>query len=318
MSAGIDQTEEQESTDRGGAADERAVAIPNALPPSTPGDTSACPPPLAWTDVVSEFRQSSEEIAFEQEGRQVSGRVWGTGRPLYFLNGIMGSSEIFCLTLWLLRDDFRCVVLDYDECALGVDDLANGLLLAADELGDGHFALFATSFGTAVALQAMHQAAGRIQHAVLQGPLTGLKLTRLEQWLAGALKSAPGKTRHVPLFRRVLQHNHRLWYPPIDGTRWQLQLSNAGDTPVAAVARRARMLHALDFPEHLQTISTPTLIITSEGETLRHRQAGTVLKEQLPDARHEEIPNSGHVPYVTHPHRLAKLIRRFLITDADG
>jgi pimeloyl-ACP methyl ester carboxylesterase len=72
------------------------------------------------------------------------------------------------------------------------------------------------------------------------------------------------------------------------------------------------MLRGLDLTDQISGIETPTLVISSEGEAVRHRASAAVLAEKLPNARAEEISNTGHVPFVTHPHRLAKLVRQFL------
>ena len=126
-----------------------------------------CPAPMGWVAGprgVSRAKQRHGLLKFT--GDHFHGRTMGTGRPIYFLNGLTGTSDLFCLMVWLLRDEFRCVVFDYPTHADGSrqlltnETLASGLFAAADRHGDDAFSIFATSFGSVVALTAL--AAGRI------------------------------------------------------------------------------------------------------------------------------------------------------------
>lgn len=285
-----------------------APSADEALPETGEG----CPTPLAWKQVQNEFLSQSDEFSFSEAGLTVSGRVLGEGPPLYFLNGISATSTLFCLTVWLLRDEFRCVILDYPAEAQTLEQLAQSLDLAATQFGDEQFDLYATSFGTAVALHAMQSFPQRIQHAVLQGPLISMKFSLAERLALAALGWLPGQIDRLPLRQTVLQNNHARWFPPFDITRWKFLMAETGNVPTRDVAQRTKMLRGLDLSDQVSAIETPTLVISSEGEAARHRESAAVLAEKLPTSRAEEISNTGHVPFVTHPHRLAKLVRQFL------
>jgi pimeloyl-[acyl-carrier protein] methyl ester esterase len=286
------------------------VEQPGAAEPETP---PSCPPPLAWRDVLAEFRSQSETFEFTgSDGLVVRGHVLGEGPPLYILNGLSATPELFCLTVWLLREEFRCVVIDYPEQATSLSQLAGSLFTAADGLGDQEFDLFATSFSSAVAMQILTTDASRIRHAVLQGPVNGIRLSWLERLATRAAMLSPGRMSRVPFFRAALQNNHRLWFPPFDETRWHFMALNVGSVRISTVARRLRMLNGLDWTERLAEIKTPTFIVSSEGEATRHHDAAKLFVSQIPGTKNERIPNCGHVPFVTHPHRLAKLIGPFL------
>jgi pimeloyl-ACP methyl ester carboxylesterase len=283
---------------------------PCAAEPELPPN---CPPPLAWQDVLAEFRSQSETFEFTgPDGLAVRGHVLGEGPPLYILNGLSATPELSCLAVWLLREEFRCVVIDYPEKATSLSQLASSLFTAADGLGDQEFDLFATSFSSAVAMQILTTDASRIRHAVLQGPVNGIRLSWLERLATRAAMLSPGRMSRVPFFRAALQNNHRLWFPPFDETRWQFMALNVGSVKIKTVARRLRMLNGLDWTERLAEIKTPTFIISAEGEATRHHDAAKLFASQIPGTKNERIPNCGHVPFVTHPHRLANLIGPFL------
>ncbi|MFP6766214.1 MAG: alpha/beta hydrolase [Planctomycetaceae bacterium] len=272
-----------------------------------------CPPPLAWRDVLTEFRRLAESFEFsDAAGHTVSGYVLGEGPPLYILNGLSATPEVQCLLVWLLREEFRCVIIEYPEDAASLRQLADALLLAADRFGDAEFDLFATSFGSAVALRILTQDSSRIRHAVLQGSVNGIRLSWLERCATWAAQFLPGQMKHLPLFRTALQNNHRLWFPPIDPTRWNFLVLNVGSQRIQTVARRLRMLHGIDWTSQLSALETPVFIISSEGEAERHRAAARLFADCIPISKDEQISNSGHVPFISHPHRLANLIGPFL------
>lgn len=282
---------------------------------SIPETGERCPTPLAWKQVRTEFLAQSDPFEFRKSDLTIRGRVFGEGTPLYFLNGISATSTLFCLTAWLLRDEFRCVILDYPPEATRPDQLASILDLTADELQDEYFDLYATSFGAAIALEAMARPQPRINRVVLQGPVLETRFSLAEKLAFSLLKWHRGRMEQLPFRRTVLQNNHGRWFPPFDITRWQFLMQETGSVRTQEVVRRARMLGRLDLTDRLADIRTPTLIISSEGEAIRHREAAKLLANTLPEARAEEISNTGHVPFVTHPHRLVKLIRQFLHSE---
>src|SRR5580700_10847165 len=106
--------------------------------PTAVTTADGCPAPLGWVQVLEAVRAQSTPWSVEVEGHQFSGRTLGVGPPLYFLNGLAGTSDLFCLLVWLLRDEFRCVVFDYPARtsrrprSLTNELLASGLFAAAD------------------------------------------------------------------------------------------------------------------------------------------------------------------------------------------
>jgi len=276
----------------------------------------SCPTPMAWQGVLKGFREQAESFQFKtSDSLDVSGRVLGEGPPLYILNGLSATSELFCLTTWLLREHFRCVIIDYPEKATSLSQLTSSLFTVADGFGDDQFDLYAASFSTAVALEALSTDAGRIRRAVLQGAVNGVRLSFLERLATKVATILPGRMKHVPFFKAALQNNHRRWFPPIDPSRWYFLALNVGSVPLRTVARRLRMLDRRDWGQRLAGIVTPVFVISSEGESARNRDAADSFAEGIPNAKSEQIPNSGHIPFVTHPHRLVKIVKSFCLDE---
>ncbi|MDB5387395.1 MAG: Alpha/beta hydrolase family protein, partial [Planctomycetaceae bacterium] len=78
-----------------------------------PGPLDGCPTPLGWRQVLDSFHQQSTSWEVPREGYSLRGRTWGNGPPLYLLCGMGGTSDSFCLLVYLLKDLFRCVIYDY-------------------------------------------------------------------------------------------------------------------------------------------------------------------------------------------------------------
>lgn len=289
------------------------------------GAGDACPEPLAWQQVLTRYRQESRGWELERPGYTLRGRTFGTGRPLYFLCGIGGSQELFALSVWLLREQFCCVLFDYPGTTTAaenvprasVGNLAADLLAVADEHGDATFDLYATSFGTLVGLTAMLERPQRIERAILQGGFAHRRLSPFERLAIQVARRTPGAMRNLPGYKTIRWHNHRRWFPPFDETRWQFLVEDTGAIPIRSVANRAAMLHNLDLRPSLGEIEQRVLLLRSEGEGLVAESCHRELESGLPTARTEFLHTSGHLPYLTHPHRLVKLVREFLLPETD-
>ena len=312
-----------------------SLPLTNTLPPTTT-PAEGCPTPLAWHEVLSSFREQSTPWELDRGGYRLRGRSLGTGPALYLLNGMGGSHELYALLAWLLRDTFRCVLYDYPghEIRTGrlprisLTDLAADLYAVADLQGDSQFCLYGTSFGSLVGLraltpcsQATHDSgtshvSGRIVRAVFQGGFAYRRLSSPERWLIRFGGLLPIRLRHMPLRKVVQRQNHLAWFPPYDRTRWEFFLENVGEVPVAALCQRGGMIRDNDLRPALAGIRQPVLLIHGEGDGLVSNDCHHALQQGIPGARTEWLHSSGHIPYLTHPHRLAKLIKDFLLEES--
>ncbi|MGH7127095.1 MAG: alpha/beta fold hydrolase, partial [Planctomycetaceae bacterium] len=174
-----------------------SLAASAAAPPDP------CPPPLSWRDVIESFRDGAEAWRIDRPRDPLHGRTIGQGPPLYLLGGFGGTPQLYALLVWLLREEFRCVLIETRderreqygmrnaECGvrghfavrtlrtphstfrthrspLMLENLTADLWAAADHFGDKRFGVFASSFGGLVALAALAEGSHRIEGAVLQ------------------------------------------------------------------------------------------------------------------------------------------------------
>ncbi|MEX0717675.1 MAG: alpha/beta hydrolase [Planctomycetaceae bacterium] len=276
-----------------------------------------CPTPLDWREVLAEFRAAGDPWEIDFDGSAISGRTIGAGPPLYFLNGLVGSHETYALLAWLLREEFRCVLFDHPAPRNGsrtrdaMIEHVRALSAIADAHGDVRFDVFASGFGGLVALAAMAKEGNRVRRAAIHAGFAHRRLTLAERTLIRLGRWCPGRLRHVPMLRTILRANHLPWFPPFDQSRYDFLESDALATPIRDAAARADALRSCDLRPRLAEIDVPVLLIRTEGEGAAATAAQQELESGLKHARSEWLHTTGPAAFLTHPHRVAKLIREF-------
>jgi pimeloyl-ACP methyl ester carboxylesterase len=295
--------------------------------PSTaaaPTVSEPCPAPLEWRQVLTEFRAQRQSVVTRSGDIDITSLTFGYGRPLYFLGPAAGSHEQFALLAWLLREEFRCVFVEYRplpaftfrKCGMALAQQAADVTSMAQHLGDDQFAVCASSFGSLIALQLLADEPDSVNAAVLVGGAAHRDFTWLEQLLIDYGRFMPARLSSLPGWRSLQQHNHRPWFPPFDATRWEFLLNDLAATPTSQLARRLALSRRVDFRPLLPQIRTPVLVVRTEGEGKILTACQDELEAGLPHVRSEWMHTSGHFPHLTHPHRLAKLLKTFLLEPA--
>lgn len=289
--------------------------------PAAPAAVEPCPTPLEWRQVLAEFRAQRQSVEFSRGKSAIQAVIFGSGRPLYFLGPAAGSHEQFALLAWLLREDFRCVFVEFRPLPPGTGrgrSPALGLIAAdvvsvAEGLGDSRLSLCAASFGSLPALQATIDEPDRVEALTLVCGYAHRRFSWVENSLLACGCHMPGRLSSLPRWRSLQEHNHRPWFPPFDPTRWEFLLSDLAATPTAQLARRLALSQRIDFRPLLSQVRTPALLVRTEGEGRVLTACQDELEAGLPDVRREWMHTSGHYPHLTHPHRLAKLLKAFLL-----
>ncbi len=279
----------------------------------------ACPPPLVWQEVLNASRTESQPWELDRGPRRLIGRTWGEGPPLYLLNGFVATAELYALMVYLLRESFRCVVFDTvadsrsRRARPSVKDFADDLFAVADHHGDAAVQLFAPSFGAVVALQAALDSPGRIAGLALQHGFASRRLSWSERLLAGWCRGSSRSLESLPWRRRVQELNHRRWFPPFDGTRFDFLVESTGGIPLADLAQKALAVHSVSLEDRLPQVRCPVLLVRTEGQGQLESAGHDVLEKGLPESKTEWLHSTGLHPYLTHPHRLAKLLKTFFL-----
>lgn len=281
------------------------------------GAGEPCPAPLMWQEILAEYFDQSTPWELVHGSSRITGRTWGSGRPLYFLNHFAGTAELFALTMWLLKDDFRCVAFDTtanEELSQqrekpSLQAFALDLFAVAESHGDERLSVYGAGFGAAVALQAALIRPQMIDFLVLQHGFAKRKLSIFERLLASYCLRSAQTLDQLPQRRRFQAVNHQPWFPPFDLSRFEFLIESTGGLPLNELARRAFAVHDFDIESRLADITAPVLLLRTEGEGQVAALASETLAEKIRNPRIEWMHSAGQHPCLTHPHRVAKLVR---------
>lgn len=302
------------------------MMVPVGVPVDAAGVPSgeACPPPLVWQEVLSAFRAESQPWELDRGTRQLTGRTWGQGPPLYLLNGFAATAELYALLVYLLRDSFKCVVFDTitnpssRRARPTIHDFAQDLMAVADHQQDSAMLVFAPTIGAALAMQAAVDHPGRIVGLALEHGFAIRRLSWSERLLAEWCRGSKRTLSSLPWRQRIQELNHRRWFPPFDATRFEFLMESTGQIPLADLAQRALAMNSVDLRPQLSRVTCPVMLVRTEGQGQIETAGHEVLEKGLPNARTEWLHSTGLHPYLTHPHRLAKLLKTFFLGDPSN
>ena len=274
-----------------------------------------CPTPLAWQEVVKSFHEQAMSRIVETPAAEVTVHELGSGKPLVFLPAFSGNALLFSLTCWLLRDDCRSVVIEHPAWKKTpshrdlIPRTAEAISMALEHSCPDGADIYAATWGGQVALQLMLDHPQLVHRAILQSSWAHRKLTTSESILLGCGSWLPVKARRLPMWLPTQLQNHRNWFPPFDETRFGFLLGETGVTPASALARRLLASSRTDLTPQLHKVSTPITLLRCEGDGTPITVAQDILEDRLPNVKSESMSSTGHFPYLTHPHRLVKVLR---------
>jgi len=286
---------------------------PNLNPPGF----EPCPTPLAWHDVAQSFHESATSRIFETPLAELKVTEFGTGHPIFFLPPLYGSSRLFCLTAWLLKEEYRSVFLETPRFYQSpspeklVSETAQVLSLGIEHLSPRGADLYASGFSGQAAIQLMARWPHLIRSVFFQGVWGCRQFNAVEKLLLQLGRIPPVRLKKLPFWQTTQIENHRRWFPPFDETRFGFLLQEAGETRTCDFARRMLAASRTDVRPLLRDIQQPVAILHCEGEGRQLAASGAEMEATLPHVIREEMPHSGQFPYLTHPHRLIKILKPF-------
>jgi pimeloyl-ACP methyl ester carboxylesterase len=276
-----------------------------------------CPPPLEWHNIAQKFHSSAESILINAGDAELKVTRFGEGRPIVFLPLTGGTARLFCLTAWLLKDQYRSLIFDpplwrkRPSVRHLVSRSAEAFSMALEHLCPEGADVYAPLFSSQVALAIMAQSPKVIRSAFLQTAWAHREFTLAERALLSMLSVCPLRLRRLPLWQRMAIENHRRWFPPFDETRFGFLLQELGETPACDAALALLASTKTDLSPQLSTITQPVLVLHCEGEGEGVARAEAILEEKLRNVQREDFYHSGHFPFLTHPQRLIKVIKPF-------
>jgi pimeloyl-ACP methyl ester carboxylesterase len=287
------------------------------------GEAVAAPPePLR--EVLRRFEAEAARGVCDTGRYQCRYFSWGTGPALVMIPGLADDAQSFVMLAARLANRFRCISYDLpggrgDGARMSRythDDLVDDLRLLLDHLGIQQSYVLGSSFGSTIALAALHRYPTRLPRGILQGGFAYRRLAPAEIAMASLLRFAPGSMRWMPMRRAALTRSHAEPFAGRDPEIWEYFLTRWCTPPIAAVARRALILYGVDLRPLLHDIAQPVLLVCGERDPLVDHSCEEALMSGLPRCLRIELPGCGHNPQFTHPEVFAELIARFLTPAA--
>jgi pimeloyl-ACP methyl ester carboxylesterase len=302
------------------------IEIPNPSPPNSACGFAFAEPcrheqSLSLAEALNHFEHEAFRRVCDTGRYRCPFYIWGDGPPLVFIHGLCDDARSFVLPIAHLSRHFRCIAYDLpgnpdDGGKLSRyqhADLVADLHTLLDHLGLKSCSLVGSSFGSTIALRAMHSRPERFPSAVLQGGFARRPLALPEVLLAKLARYWPWHMHQLPLRVPIIRRAHFSPFASGPTENWDYFLERSGAPIMAAVARRALILHQLDLRDLLPDIRQPILLVCGDADPLVDKKCEEVLQAGLPNATRAELHNCGHMPQFTHPEVLAELILRFLM-----
>src|SRR5581483_4678306 len=150
--------------------------------------------------------------------------VWGAGPPLVFIPGLCDDSLSFVMPIARLSRHFRCIAYDLptgagDGARLSRyrhRDLVEDLFALLDQLQIEQSYVFGASFGSTVALRALHDRPVRLPRGVLQGGFAYRPLAWGEVLLSSFARWWPWPMGKLPLRTELLKVSHEGPFARVD------------------------------------------------------------------------------------------------------
>jgi 3-oxoadipate enol-lactonase len=274
---------------------------------------------LDWlTASAAEFSPGTGQTGFA-DLRHYTARFceWGEGPPLVLVPGLAGGFELLGPLARLLARDFRVISYQLrgeDDCfalrrRFGLSDLVEDLDEFLDWRGLECPNVLGVSFGGALALELAARRPYRLQSLMVQG--AGARFERgLLQQVAGMVLSRfplPADNPFVNQFFNLLFGSRQK-----PGPLFQFVTRQCWQTDQSVMAHRFHLVESYDVSRRLSQVRMPALILSGGRDLLVSPQSLRALVDGLPRARLVELPECGHLAFVTQPERVAEEIRRFL------
>ena len=278
-------------------------------------------------DGLARFARARHGVAATPGYRVAYAEQGEPGAPTVVLvHGLSDQAASFALlTARLTRAGFRTVALELadgkgDGAKLGNyrhSDHARDLIALFDHLKLDRPHLFASSYGSTVALRALLDFPARVAKCVLQGGFARRPLNRAEIALARVARFLPGRMAHLPGRPKAMAQIDGPQFAHAAPKIYEFMLKCSGRSPLRAVAQRALVLATLDLRPRLNEIATPTLLIGGDADPIVPRHCEAELERGLLNARRVELPG-GHYPQYVLPTPTAEAMVDFLTQPAPG
>jgi pimeloyl-ACP methyl ester carboxylesterase len=251
-------------------------------------------------------------------------RESGAGEPIVLLHCSAGSSGAWTPVMSQLPQRYRVLAPDLlgygrsapwpRDAALAPDEEL-GVIEALLDVADRPVHLVGHSYGGTVSLRAARRFPRRVVSLTLIEPVAFQLLRRADEpdgWREVAALAA----RHLALIgegRDAAAAEAFVTYW-MGSKAWQQMPDAARDSAIRTATKVAAewrlMFAAEDDLDAIAEIEAPTLLICGGRTRAPARRVVELLRKALPDARHHEIADAGHMSPLSHPADIAAAIQR--------
>ncbi|HMP58429.1 MAG TPA: alpha/beta hydrolase, partial [Gemmatales bacterium] len=289
-------------------------------PPPTCG-SPAVAPKLTLVEALNRMEREARTGLLDTGRYRCRFLEWGEGPPLVFIHGLGDVPRSFALVMAQLSRHFRCIAYHQPT---GSGDLARLRRYRHQHLLDDFFrladhlrleggAVVGHSFGTTIALKALHDQPERFRRGVLACGFAHRPLTRSHWWLGAMARLFPVGPRlvHWRARNEAMRRLHYRGFEHVEPDRWQFFLDQTGQTPIVTMGHWGHVLHHLDLRPLVPRIRQPLLLVCGDDDRLVPHQVQMQLFDQLPNAVMFQITGCGHMPTLTHPEAFAQAVLTF-------
>ncbi len=276
--------------------------------------------PISLGEALARFERQASHGVCDTGRYHMPYFVWGEGPPLLFIHGVSDTGHSFLLPISRLSAQFRCIAYELpsgqgDGARLNRythADLVQDVWALLDHLRIPQSYVLGSSFGSTIALAALHERPQRTPRGILQGGLAWRPLRRAERFVARVARLLPGRMARLPLRERMIDRVHSRPFTQRPLAVWKHFLELTGRTPIRTLGYQAHWLDQVDLRPLLPEVRQPVLLVCGERDPLIGRAHEEMLLKGLPNAGRVMIEGCGHTPSYTHPEVLAEVVRQFL------
>ena len=244
-------------------------------------------------------------------GSEINAKVSDTrvgDQTLVFLHGLVGLNDHWDEVVNLVRDRFRCVLLELPLLMLrgkdcSIDSVAMLSVKFLKEYVGKPSTLIGNSFGGHVALRIALSHPELVESLVLAGS-SGI----IEKTMVSDLQTRPSRAW---LDRKIGE----LFYDPsrhmnqADVDRAHKELN---DRPCArAMVRLSRTARKNHLGPRMREVQAPTLLIWGKQDIVTPPQAAQQFNEMIPNSRLVWLDECGHAPMIEKPREFASALLEF-------